>query len=215
MAGSPYRAGRRILWGDGWIEAGDEVPAGEPGRNYSLMMGRGDIVQVPQTAQEREAMAKEQKPDEPRPTAVDAEREAGAKGVVTDNPPVPDEEEAAAGYDDLDHAGEDSPGREGAEAAAERQKAHAEATGVGEAGQQATAERIARAAPKGATETAQGTAAGGEAKQESASGQGLARTRGNDQVDAAATTGARGPAEEAKGSAPVAAPGSAPKGRKG
>ncbi len=37
-----YVATRHLRWGDGWLDAGDEVPQ-EAGRNYAALVRRGDI----------------------------------------------------------------------------------------------------------------------------------------------------------------------------
>jgi hypothetical protein len=133
-----YYAKKRIRWGDAWLEPGAPVPAGEPGRDYASAVAFGDLVEVPETTdhatrikaleaevkslrQEMKAMTKS-KGDEPAADAAQVpdeaarERSLGEPGIVGSNPPVPDGEEAAAGFDDLDHAGGDAPVRGRSEA---------------------------------------------------------------------------------------------------
>lgn len=37
-----YVAAKRLRWGDGWIEVGEEVPS-ERARNYDSLLRRGDV----------------------------------------------------------------------------------------------------------------------------------------------------------------------------
>lgn len=123
---------RAVPFGDGLSTPGD-VYEPEPGRNLHVMLSGGDLVEIPDVAlspEEREAMA-QKKPaaggTDPAPSQVEREQQAGMRGIVTANPPVPDVEEAAAGVQDLDHAGTGAPTREDAGALAERQKPYQDA----------------------------------------------------------------------------------------
>lgn len=123
---------RTVPFRDGFSTPGD-VYEPEPGRNLDAMLTGGDIVEIPDIAlspEERDEMAKKNPAaggTEPVPSHVEREQQAGLKGIVTSNPPVPDVEEAAAGVQDLDHAGTGAPTRDDAEALAERQRAVQEA----------------------------------------------------------------------------------------
>lgn len=47
-----FKALKRIRFGDGFLEAGADVPV-EPGRRYDMMVRSGDVVEVPDTGHKK------------------------------------------------------------------------------------------------------------------------------------------------------------------
>jgi hypothetical protein len=142
-----YYAKKPIRWGDATLNPGDPVPAGDPGRDYASAVAFGDLVEVPDATdhadriqhlegevkrlrREMKAMSRDKAPAAQEPDEAARERELGEKGLAGSNPPVPDAQEAEAGFDDLDHAGGDAPVRgrddDAIGEAAQRQKAAGE-----------------------------------------------------------------------------------------
>lgn len=161
MPGEAWEVARPdLVWGERPLKVGDPFPGGWAGVSYHMLVAQGFI----RPARPKEAaMAEDEKNQERGPTAAELEQQAGAKGVIGSNPPVPDEQEAAAGVDDADHAGEGSPTREELGPLEERQKAHQEAQGLTPEAMDIEAKEIAANAPEGANELTDGEGGGGPA----------------------------------------------------
>ena len=132
-----YVALKPLKWGDRTIAVGRPVPDGDRHRNYRAMLERGQIrdvdapgavapgefealrAEVVRLTREQAAMAETVE----KLSAAEAERKSGSAGVVGSNPPVPDQVEAQAGVDDLDHVGTDAPTRDDADALTEARQA--------------------------------------------------------------------------------------------
>lgn len=61
-----YVAASRLRWGDGWIEPGEAVPEGEPGRNYAHLLRLGLIREQPES-QTKSPGSTQPRPERPEP----------------------------------------------------------------------------------------------------------------------------------------------------
>lgn len=90
-----YVALKRLRWGKGWIEPGEPVPAGEPGRNYGQMLRLGSIKKVKREAPADHPPSKsisnpKSQSDDLEPLFVTADIEARVVGADVQPAPEPE-----------------------------------------------------------------------------------------------------------------------------
>lgn len=68
-----YVAVHRLKWGDGWIEPGEAVPEGEPGRNYAHLLRLGMIQQAEGSVPQTREVSTEEEAETPSQEGEDAQ----------------------------------------------------------------------------------------------------------------------------------------------